>query len=157
MVDKDKLRKNGGEGTFVGKMLRTLVDVSPELVDAIGTFVPGVGVFSKLAHRIRGDENTPDETKSILLAEIEKDIAIERELTFRLESDNEHTITRLVRPVSYGLMFILFLSCVFFDGNIGDFTIKEIYIPTIETLFGTMTVFYFGSRGIEKLMKMYKK
>ena len=150
-------RKNGGEGTFVGKALRGLLDVSPELVDAIGSFVPGVGAFSKLAHKIRGDETTSDDSKVLLLAEIEKDIAIEQELTRRLESDNEHPITRLIRPVTYGLMFFLFLACVFFDGNVGDFTIKAIYIPTIETLFGTMTVFYFGSRGIEKLMKTYKK
>jgi len=27
----------------------------------------------------------------------------------------------------------------------------------IQSLFGTMTIFYFGSRGIEKVMKTIKK
>ncbi len=79
------------------------------------------------------------------------------EVTKRLKYDNEHTITRLVRPITYGSMFIMFLSMVFFDGNIGEFTINPLYVPVIQSLFGTMTVFYFGSRGIEKVMKTWKK
>ena len=42
---------------------------------------------------------------------------------------------------------------VFLDGNIGGFKVNEIYVPVIQSLFGTMTVFYFGSRGIEKVAK----
>ena len=79
------------------------------------------------------------------------------EMTKRLKIDNEHTITRLIRPVTFGCMFILFLSMVFFDGNIGSFKINPLYIPVIQSLFGTMTIFYFGSRGIEKVMKTIKK
>ena len=78
------------------------------------------------------------------------------EVTKRLSMDNEHTITRLVRPVVYGSMFIMFLSMVFLDGNIGDFSIDKAYVPVIQSLFGTMTVFYFGSRGVEKVMKTFK-
>ena len=51
----------------------------------------------------------------------------------------------------------MFLSMVFFDGNVGDFTINEAYIPVIQTLFSTMTIFYFGSRGVEKVSKIIKK
>jgi len=44
-----------------------------------------------------------------------------------------------------------------FDGNMGSFTINKMYINPIESLFTTMTVFYFGSRGLEKMMKTFKK
>ena len=88
---------------------------------------------------------------------MENDMIEMVEVTKRLGMDNEHTITRLVRPVTYGAMFLMFLACVFFDGNLGEFTIDKAYVPVIQSLFGTMTIFYFGSRGIEKLMKTIKK
>lgn len=157
MADKSKLRKNGGEGTFLGNALRTLIDVSPELLSIIGTVVPGVQGLSSLVDKVIGDKDTPQATKDILIAEINKDIAIEIELTKRLESDNTHPITRLIRPVSYGFAWLLLGIFMFFDGNVGDFSVDKAYLPMIENLIQVMTVFYFGSRGIEKVVKEYRK
>jgi hypothetical protein len=158
-MSNPKLKKNGGQGTNVGNALRWLVkqgkNVSPELLDLAGN-ITGIKQLSTLGDAIRGDKDLPEEDKTILLQEMENDMIEMVEVTKRLQMDNEHTITRLVRPVSYGAMFILFLSCVFFDGNIGDFTIDKVYIPVIQSLFGTMTIFYFGSRGIEKVVKIIK-
>jgi len=154
-----KLRKNGGEGTNVGNALRWLVkqgkNVSPELLD-LASNITGIKQLSSLGDAIRGDKNLPEADKTILLQEMENDMIEMVEVTKRLQIDNEHPIPRLVRPVSYGAMFILFLSCVLFDGNLGEFTIDKAYVPVIQSLFGTMTIFYFGSRGIEKVMKTFK-
>ena len=79
------------------------------------------------------------------------------EITKMLAMDNEHSITRMIRPVSYAAMFILFMSVVLLDGNLGTFSIDKAYIPVIQSLFGTMTIFYFGSRGLEKVAKTMKK
>jgi len=83
--------------------------------------------------------------------------AYETEITTRWKSDNEHLITRLVRPLSYMFVLFLFAIMVLFDGNKGEFSITESYIPVIETLLVTMTVALFGSRGAEKTMKYFKK
>ena len=151
-------RKNGGKGTGVGNALRWLAKqgktFAPELLDIAGQ-VTGVKSLSLLGDAIRSDEHLDDIDKQLLLREMEHDMVEMVEVTKRLQSDNEHPVTRLIRPISYGAMFILFLSVVFFDGNIGEFEVNPLYIPTIETLFGTMTVFYFGSRGIEKIMKTW--
>ena len=81
-----------------------------------------------------------------------------KEITKRWGSDNEHFITRLVRPVSYIWVVILFSFVVLLDGNLVingiAFSIKEAYIPVIETLLSVMTVAYFGSRGIEKVQRL---
>jgi hypothetical protein len=158
--DNPKLIKNGGQGTNVGNALRWLVkqgkNVSPELLDLAGG-ITGIKQLSQLGDAIRGDENLSEEDKTLLLQEMENDMIEMVEVTKRLQMDNEHMITRLVRPVSYGAMFILFLSCVFFDGNVGDFKIDKAYVPVIQSLFGTMTIFYFGSRGLEKVVKTIKK
>ena len=159
-MNNPKLIKNGGEGTNVGNALRWLVkqgkNVSPELLTLAGN-ITGIKQLSTLGDAIRGDKNLPEEDKAILLQEMENDMIEMVEVTKRLGMDNEHTITRLVRPVSYAAMFIMFVACVFFDGNIMEFTIDKAYVPVIQSLFGTMTIFYFGSRGIEKIMKTIKK
>jgi hypothetical protein len=85
-----------------------------------------------------------------------KSLEYEKTVTDRWKSDNEHIITRLVRPLSYMFVLFLFAIMVLFDGNKGEFSITESYIPVIETLLVTMTVALFGSRGAEKTMKYFK-
>jgi hypothetical protein len=157
---EDNKRKNGGKGTNVGNALRWLVkqgkSVSPELLDLAGN-ITGIKQLNSLGTAIRGDKNLSEPDKSILLQEMENDMIEMVEVTKRLSMDNEHAVTRLIRPVLTGAMFIMFLACVFFDGNLGEFTIDKAYVPVIQSLFGTMTIFYFGSRGIEKVMKTFKK
>jgi len=153
-----KLRKNGGKGTNVGNALRWLVKqgkvIAPELLEAAGG-ITGIKQLSALGDVIRADKTLSQPDKDILLQEMENDMIEMVEVTKRLQIDSEHTITRLVRPVTYGAMFLMFLACVFFDGNLGEFTIDKAYVPVIQSLFGTMTIFYFGSRGIEKVMKTF--
>jgi len=84
-------------------------------------------------------------------------IQLEGQITERWKSDNEHIITRLVRPLSFAWVIGLFSVIIIGDGNIVGFSIKEAYIPVVETLLVTMVVSYFGSRGIEKVSAVIKK
>jgi len=155
-----KLKKNGGEGTNVGNALRWLVKqgkvIAPELLEAAGG-ITGIKQLSALGDVIRADKTLSQPDKDILLQEMENDMIEMVEVTKRLQVDSEHAITRMIRPVSYAAMFILFMSVVLLDGNLGAFTIDKAYVPVIQSLFGTMTIFYFGSRGIEKVMKTMKR
>ena len=152
--------KNGGQGTNVGNALRWLQKqgkvIAPELLE-LAVNITGVKQLSSLGEAIRGDKSISPEDKNILLQEMENDMVEMVEVTKRLGMDNEHAVTRLVRPVSYGAMFVLFMSLVLLDGNMGEFTVDKAYVPVIQSLFSTMTIFYFGSRGIEKVMKEFKK
>ena len=161
MEDKKKpTYKELNGATRVGDALRWLgkqgKSFGPELLNLAGT-VTGIQGLNKLGDAIRKDESLSDVDKDLLLQEMKYDMVEMEEITKRLSMDNEHAVTRLVRPVVYGAMFIMFLSMVFLDGNIGEFSIDKAYVPVIQSLFGTMTIFYFGSRGIEKIMKTYKK
>lgn len=80
----------------------------------------------------------------------------EKTITKRWQSDNEHFITRLVRPLVVIFLYCLFGVMALMDGNVGEFSINSAYIPVIQTLLVTVTVAYFGSRGIEKATKIYK-
>jgi hypothetical protein len=130
-----------------------LSKVAPKLLDGMGDVLPDKGVLGVLKNVISKDDNIPQQDKDIALELLKQDETEMLEVTKRLQSDNEHNVTRLVRPISYAAMFVLYMSCIFFDGNLGDFQIKDQYIPSITSLFSTMTIFYFGSRGLEKVMK----
>ena len=160
MNEKEKELKNNGKGTNVGNALRWLgkqgKEFAPELLDIVGA-VTGVKSLNALGDVIRGDKDISEEDKELLLKELELDMVELEEATKRLQSDNQYIITRLVRPLSFLMMLILFISIVLFDGNVGEFVINEAYIPVIQSLFSVMVIFYFSSRGIEKISKIIKK
>ena len=145
-----KLRKNGGEGTFIGNALRKLKDVSPALLDIVGNFVPGVGALSGLASAIIGDTDTPQQTKDILLAELQKDIAVEQEITKRWESDNkqEHWLPRLIRPMVLANYTVL-VDIVILNGIWGK-PMAEMFLPLLLSLAATVTGGYFALREFGK-------
>lgn len=76
----------------------------------------------------------------------------ETQITERWKSDNEHIVTRLVRPLSFTWVICLFTVVIIGDTNWG-FTVKDAYIPVMETLLTTMTIAYFGGRTFEKFKK----
>tara|TARA_R100000656_G_scaffold45176_2_gene36930 strand:- start:2842 stop:3291 length:450 start_codon:yes stop_codon:yes gene_type:complete len=140
--------------TKVGKFLGSK---GSGILGLVGDVLPDKGLLGVLKNVISKDDTMPQQDKDIALELLKQDAIEMQEVTKRLESDNEHNVTRLVRPISYAAMFVLYMACIFFDGNLGDFQIKEQYIPSITSLFSTMTIFYFGSRGLEKVMKTVNK
>jgi len=81
----------------------------------------------------------------------------DKEITKRWQSDNEHFVTRLVRPSVVIWVYTLFTVVMLADGNLGNFKINTAYIPLLETVLVTVTVAYFGSRGIEKTSKFFSR
>lgn len=140
--------------TKVGKFL---LSKGSDIAGIVGDVLPDNGVLGLVKNVLDKDDSMPQQDKEIALELLKQDEIEMQEVTKRLSSDNEHNVTRLVRPVSYAAMFILYMSCIFFDGNLGEFQIREQYIPSITSLFSTMTIFYFGSRGLEKVMKTINK
>ena len=124
------------------------------VVDSVGTAI------DKL---VTSDEEKLQLKNELVRIKLEADVKAEeqafqldQEITKRWESDNEHTVTRLVRPVAYAWMMFLFSAVMIADGNLFGFKVAEVYIPVIQALLITMTIAYFGSRGAEKIIKIYK-
>jgi len=125
-----------------------------KVVDSVGSALDGV--FTSDEERLQL-ENELKKAMNVFKQDMEnKSLEFEKEITKRWQSDAEHTITRLVRPLSYIAVLSLFGFIVLLDGNYGGFVVNTAYIPVIETLLATMTVAYFGSRGVEKTMKSFK-
>ena len=61
----------------------------------------------------------------------------------------------------YKTTTLIFLTAIFtilsiFDGNVGEFTIGEAYVPVYQTLLMTVYAAYFAGRSIEKVKKVTK-
>ena len=152
MVNKDnpKLRKNGGEGTFLGNALRTLVDVSPELLSIIGAVVPGAEGLTSLIGKVLGDKDTSQENKDVLIAEINKDISYEIQITKRWEADmsSDSWLSKNVRPLGlvWVLVMITTLLIVSWCGINTPVQVLYVFGGTVPTILGG----YYVLRTIEK-------
>ena len=57
---------------------------------------------------------------------------------------------QFIRPVGFVVTLGIFFLLMFIDGNVGNFTVREAYLPILETVLVTIVVAFFGSRGVEK-------
>ena len=103
------------------------------------------------------DKDKANELKTKIKASILDKLALEwQHITARWVVDNDHLITRLVRPLSYGYVWILFTVVIFLDSFLKTFSLKPEYIDIIKAILVTMTWAYFGGRSLEKITRIFK-
>ena len=156
MSKNPNLRKNGGEGTFVGNLLRTIVGVSPEILNILGT-VTGVEGLNKLGDAIRGNSSIAQSDKDLLLKELEKDIVIEQEISKReiqiskrWEYDMKYGswLARNIRPLVVA-NFTLLIDIILITSQWGR-PLGEAYLPLVMTMGVTVIGGYFTLREYGK-------
>ncbi len=126
-----------------------------KIIDSVGNVLDNL--FTSDEERMRA-QLLLDKVRSELKVELGRQaLEYDREVTERWKSDNEHFITRLVRPAIVIWSFALFSFVMIADGNLGGFKINTSYIPMLETVLVTVVVAYFGSRGVEKTAKFIKR
>ena len=108
---------------------------------------------------------TSDEERLILRNELAKiqldakykqealEVQFEQEITSRWKSDNEHGLTRLVRPAIVVWSFALLTIVVIADGNLGNFAVRAEYIPLVAQIVVASVVSYMGARSFDKYTK----
>ena len=152
--------KNGT--TRVGDALRFLAKqgkaFAPELLE-LAANVTGVKALDKLGNAIKGDKALTPQDKDLLLAELNKDITIEQEITKRWEADanSDSFASKNIRP--FTLAFLLFCMFVFImlDSALDGFKIAPEWIELLKGLLMTAVGGYFVIRGAEKITKDIKK
>ena len=77
----------------------------------------------------------------------------EKEVTARWEADlkSGNWWAANIRPITLVFLTAVFSLLAVTDGNIGDFTIGESYIPVFQTLLLAVYSSYFVGRSIEKI------
>lgn len=82
----------------------------------------------------------------------------EKQITDRHKFDmqSDSYLSKNIRPLSLAFVTLVFVVISFADGNIGQFSVNEGYIPVYMSLLMMVYGFYFGGRSLEKSVKMYK-
>ena len=90
---------------------------------------------------------------------MEEEQSYEVQLTERLKADmsSDNWLSKSVRPIGFMVWTVLILIMIFLDGNLGTFSIREGYLPLIETVYISYVSFYIGSRGVEKSLRVWSK
>ena len=113
--------------------------------------------------KIVDDLHTSDEEReeakqkiTQILAEAEQ--AAQAQVTARWEADLKHGswLSKNIRPITLIFLTGVFVILSVFDGNLGEFTIGESYVPVYQTLLITVYGAYFAGRSIEKVRKVTK-
>ena len=124
------------------------------VIDSVGKIVDNLHTSDDEKLKAKQELLTIQATMELKAQELE--LQFEQEVSKRWVSDNEHIVTRLTRPAIVLWGFALLTIVMLLDGNIGDFTINEAYIPLLETIVVTSVVAYMGGRTLDKGMKTFK-
>jgi len=111
--------------------------------------------------RIIDDLTTTDEERLDAKQKVEElleraDKSAQNEITARWESDmkSDSFLSKNIRPMVLIYLTFIFSVLAFFDGNIGEFSIAEEYIPIFQSLLITVYGAYFVGRTWEKGQKI---
>lgn len=79
----------------------------------------------------------------------------QEQVTRRWEADmkSDNWLSKNIRPLICIFLTVIFVFLSMFDGNVGEFSIAESYIPIYQTLLITVYGAYFAGRSIEKIKK----
>ena len=161
MVKNPKLKKNGGQGTFVGNALRFLAEqgktVSPAILDIAST-ITGVEGLSALGDAIRGDKAMSQPDKDLLIRQIELEITMEQEITKRWEADlhSDSFWSKNIRPMTLAFLLVCMFIFIMLDSSLEGFKIKEEWIGLLKGLLMTAVGGYFVVRSGEKIVNKLK-
>lgn len=79
---------------------------------------------------------------------------MQSELTerLRIDTNSDSWLAKNIRPMSLVFTTVLVTLLAFTDGNLFGFEVKQAYIDLLQSIMTLQYVFYFGSRGVEKVM-----
>lgn len=142
--------------TLFGKLWRSVVANNIPLGKTIVSAIDG-GNPIEIMSAMHSDKSITPEQTEMLLAELEKDVELDRELTKRWESDNkqEHWLPRLIRPIVL-INYTILVDVVVLNGIWGK-PLAVVYMPLLLSLAATVTGGYFALREFGKTSKLKNK
>ena len=131
------------------------------ILKAVGSLLGGdtikdVGNIIDNLHTSKEEKAEAKQKLEQILAEAEQ--AAQAQVSARWEADLKHGswLSKNIRPLTLIFLTAIFTILSIFDGNVGEFTIGEAYVPVYQTLLMTVYAAYFAGRSIEKVTKVTK-
>jgi hypothetical protein len=154
-MGKDKLIKNGGEGTKIGNFLRSIN--FKDVASVVGSVVTGniKGAIDILSN----SEDLSPEQLQMALKHLEMDVVEMQEVTKRWESDmsSDSWLSKNIRPLSLAFLTISLFIYIILDSSINGFIIQANWIDLLSSLLLVVYGGYFGMRSVEKVAQTWNK
>ena len=131
------------------------------ILKAVGSLLGGdtikdVGNIIDNLHTSKEEKEAAKQKMEEILAAAEQ--AAQAQVSARWEADLKHGswLSKNIRPLTLIFLTAIFTILSIFDGNLGEFTLGEAYVPVYQTLLMTVYAAYFAGRSIEKVKKVTK-
>ena len=117
----------------------------------VGKILPEAGKIIDDLHTSTEEKMAARQKMEQLLVSAEQEA--QQEVSARWESDmkSDAWLPKNIRPVTLIFLTVCFVILSVFDGNIGEFSISDSYVPVYQTLLMTVYAAYFAGRSIEKV------
>ena len=121
-----------------------------------GDAIKDVGNIIDNLHTSGEEKAGAKERITQILADAEQ--KAQAQVSARWEADLKYGswLSKNIRPLTLIFLTGVFVVLSVFDGNAGEFTIGEAYVPVYQTLLMTVYAAYFAGRSIEKVKKVTK-
>lgn len=154
-MSNPKLRKNGGKGTRVGNLLRSInfSKVSEVVTSVLSGDIKGA------IQTISNSDELSQEQIEMALKELEHDVIEMQEITKRWESDNlaDSWFSKNVRPISLIFLTVSLFVYIILDSSIEGFKVDKAWVDLLSSLLLLVYSAYFGGRSLEKIQNIRKK
>ena len=117
----------------------------------IGKILPEAGKIIDNLHTSGEEKMAARQKMEELLVSAEQ--AAQEEISARWDADmkSDAWLPKNIRPLTLIFLTIVFVIISVFDGNLGEFSISDSYVPVYQTLLMTVYAAYFAGRSIEKI------
>ena len=117
----------------------------------VGKILPEAGKIIDNLHKSGEEKMAARQKLEELLVSAEQEA--QREVSARWESDmkSDAWLPKNIRPLTLIFLTTVFVILSVFDGNLGEFSIDQAYVPVYQTLLMTVYAAYFAGRSIEKV------
>ena len=117
----------------------------------IGKILPEAGKIIDNLHTSGEEKMVARQKMEELIVSAEQ--AAQQEVSARWDADmkSDAWLPKNIRPVTLIFLTTVFVILSVFDGNLGEFSIGEAYVPVYQTLLMTVYAAYFAGRSIEKI------
>ena len=117
----------------------------------IGKILPEAGKIIDNLHTSGEEKMAARQKMEELLVSAEQ--AAQKEISARWDADmkSDAWLPKNIRPLTLIFLTIVFVIISVFDGNLGEFSISDSYVPVYQTLLMTVYAAYFAGRSIEKI------
>tara|TARA_R110001592_G_scaffold5408_5_gene29797 strand:- start:5645 stop:6103 length:459 start_codon:yes stop_codon:yes gene_type:complete len=152
-MEKKKNKKKFKE-TKVGIFLK---EKAPNILSAVGEFLPDRGGLGIVKNLISSDSNIEPRDKETALRLLDQDIAEMNNISDRWKSDmtSDSWLSKNTRPMTLIFLTLAMTIFIILDSTV-VLEIKTGWVSLLEALLITVYVAYFGSRGAEKIQKIRK-